>query len=374
MDDSLPLMEGRRFEFLDGLRGIAALMVTCLHFHTLVVERTSAYFPAILEHLFKNGHFGVQIFFVLSGFVIAYSIRNEIITPSFFMRFFARRSLRLDPPYWMTLIMLTALIYIGSMVSGHSSDYMPDLSTFTVNAFYLPGFMGAEYILPVAWTLCMEFQFYIFFVLLIAMIQQLNCWKGFDVFDYSSPFGPLLLSPVLIISLMEASGLNLWNSVPGLFVPHWYSFFCGTLVCWSLLGKVKNGYFWMTMLGISLCSVVELNADMAVTLVTAFMILIVARLNKLHRALRGPVFQYLGKVSYSLYLIHWPIGIKFMTFLLFVFGPGVEVLPSMALMLMALAVTLLATHFFYRCIEYPSMQLCKRVGKVSGDLTIAKVR
>lgn len=374
MDKSLSLANGRRFEFLDGLRGIAALMVTCLHFHTLIVERTSAYFPVILEHFFKNGHFGVQIFFVLSGFVIAYSIKNETITSSFFMRFFVRRSLRLDPPYWMTLIMLTGLIYLGSFVSGHSSDYMPDFNTFTVNAFYLPGFLGTEYILPVAWTLCMEFQLYIFFVLMVTVIQQLNRWKGFDVFDYSSPFGPLLLSPVLIVSLVEASGWNLWDSVPGLFVPYWYSFFCGTLVCWTLLGKVKSSYFWMSMMGVVLCSAVELNADMAVTLATAFMILIVARLDKLHQALRSPVFQYLGKVSYSLYLIHWPIGIKFMTFLLFVFGPGVEEFPSLALMLMALTATLVATHFFYRYVEYPSMQLCKRVGKVPADLTIAKVR
>ncbi|HEV8051978.1 MAG TPA: acyltransferase, partial [Parachlamydiaceae bacterium] len=167
MDKRLLLAEGRRFEFLDGLRGIAALLVTCLHFHTLIVERTPADFPLVFEHLFKNGNFGVQIFFVLSGFVIAYSIRNEIITSSFIMRFFLRRSMRLDPPYWITLIILTGLIVLGSLISSHGSTYVPSLKEFTLNAFYLPGFFGVDYILPVAWTLCLEFQFYIFFVLLV---------------------------------------------------------------------------------------------------------------------------------------------------------------------------------------------------------------
>ena len=102
----------RRFEFLDGLRGIAALLVTLLHFYHLIDERSTASFPLFIDYLFKNGNFGVQIFFVLSGFVIAYSIRHEWISFSFIMRFFIRRSIRLDPPYSIALTLLTRVTII----------------------------------------------------------------------------------------------------------------------------------------------------------------------------------------------------------------------------------------------------------------------
>ena len=59
--------------------------------------------PAPLETALKLGFVGVDIFFVLSGFVIAYSVREARITPRFLGRFALRRSIRLDPPYWITI-------------------------------------------------------------------------------------------------------------------------------------------------------------------------------------------------------------------------------------------------------------------------------
>ena len=135
-DGVLIQQKDRRFEFLDGLRGIAALLVTCLHFYTLIGERSAASFPQFIDYLLKNGNYGVQIFFVLSGFVIAYSIRQELITFSFIARFFVRRSIRLDPPYWITLILLTGLILLGPLVFNQGSQHVPSLKVFILNAFY----------------------------------------------------------------------------------------------------------------------------------------------------------------------------------------------------------------------------------------------
>jgi len=61
-----------------------------------------------------NGRGAVVAFFVISGFVIMQSMRNAQITPGFIGRFAVRRSLRLDPPYWVTI----AAMIVLSMVSG----------------------------------------------------------------------------------------------------------------------------------------------------------------------------------------------------------------------------------------------------------------
>ncbi len=69
-----------RFKFLDSLRGIAALAVTLFHIFILFGGVSSYSFPFYLDHILSKGNLGVQVFFVLSGFVIAYSIRNATFT------------------------------------------------------------------------------------------------------------------------------------------------------------------------------------------------------------------------------------------------------------------------------------------------------
>ncbi len=104
-----------RFEFLDSLRGIAALLVALMHFQTLINERSSYGFPPLINEIFLNGHVGVNVFFVLSGFVIAYSIHDQLITLSLLAASASDVLIRLDPPYWVALLLMTGLIAIGPM-------------------------------------------------------------------------------------------------------------------------------------------------------------------------------------------------------------------------------------------------------------------
>src|SRR5690349_17798349 len=100
-----------RFEFLDGLRGIAALGVIFFHFNGSLKEHS--HFSQFLLSALDLGHLGVQIFFVLSGFVIAYSLRQEKLSCLFVLRFFVRRSIRLDPPYWVAALAIIVLSLLG---------------------------------------------------------------------------------------------------------------------------------------------------------------------------------------------------------------------------------------------------------------------
>src|SRR5688500_14125008 len=92
-----------RFVFIDALRGLACLWVLTHHlFFNEIFGKVLR--PAVhnaVEILAFCGSFGVQIFFVLSGFVIAHSLRDTTLNPRSVGLFILRRQLRLDPPYWV---------------------------------------------------------------------------------------------------------------------------------------------------------------------------------------------------------------------------------------------------------------------------------
>lgn len=98
----------QRFDYLDGLRGIAALLVVISHFKNgfFSVENNSSVFASIwktLDFFIFQGHFCVQIFFVLSGFVLAYNSFNR---PTFLHKQWIKRIYRLGIP-----VLITSIIY-----------------------------------------------------------------------------------------------------------------------------------------------------------------------------------------------------------------------------------------------------------------------
>lgn len=138
-------------------------------------------------------------------------------------------------------------------------------------------------------------------------------------------------------------------------------------LCWVLLNRIENYYFYLAVLIIGFFFIVNLNVEMAMTLVTGTMIFLVAKKGKLHEVLSHTCFQYLGKISYSLYLTHWPIGIMLISLLFFIFGPYAHAMHSLVLMMITVSITLLVSHFFYKYVEYPSIKLCKKLGKGSSQ-------
>jgi peptidoglycan/LPS O-acetylase OafA/YrhL len=100
------------------LRGIAASGVLLYHLSVVSMMMLEAYratSPFWLRHLFGLGSQGVTLFFVLSGFVIAHSLRHDSLSLQSLARFILRRQVRLDPPYWAN-----ALRSSRQGESGHS--------------------------------------------------------------------------------------------------------------------------------------------------------------------------------------------------------------------------------------------------------------
>lgn len=147
---------------LDGLRGIAIILVLALHYSLL-----------------PCGWIGVQIFFVLSGYLITKILLQEKTRPlgEYLKRFYVRRSLRIFPLYFFFLLATTAL-YVTLAVPRSLASYWPYLYTYTFN---LRGLSGLEKI-DIAgrdpfyhlWSLSVEEQFYLVWPFLVFSLSQKN--------------------------------------------------------------------------------------------------------------------------------------------------------------------------------------------------------
>ncbi|MFF9111737.1 acyltransferase family protein [Streptomyces sp. NPDC014805] len=154
-----------RLRALDGLRLVAALMVAAYHYGGRGGEVTKAWgssprlqFPT-LHTLFAYGCLGVQIFFVISGFVICMSGWGRPLRS-----FFASRASRLLPAYWVAIVLVTAVMALPVLTYKTVSA-----SETLVNFTMLQMPLGAHRVLGVCWTLWAEVRFYALFALCIVL-------------------------------------------------------------------------------------------------------------------------------------------------------------------------------------------------------------
>ncbi|MFJ4622551.1 acyltransferase family protein [Streptomyces sp. NPDC088812] len=154
-----------RLRALDGLRLVAALMVAVYHYAGRGGDVTQAWgtspklqFPT-LSAFAAYGCLGVQIFFVISGFVICMSGWGR--SPR---SFFASRASRLLPAYWVAVVLVTAVFALPAVVYEAVSP-----SDALVNLTLLQQPLGADRVLGVCWTLWVEIRFYALFALCVVL-------------------------------------------------------------------------------------------------------------------------------------------------------------------------------------------------------------
>ncbi|MZD05014.1 acyltransferase family protein [Streptomyces sp. SID5785] len=154
-----------RLYALDGLRLIAALMVAAYHYGGRGGEVSQAWgtspaqqFPS-LHGWFAYGCLGVQIFFVISGFVICMSGWGRPLRS-----FFASRASRLLPSYWVAIVLVTAVFALPVVIYRTVSP-----SDALLNLTMLQQPLGAHRVLGVCWTLWAEVRFYALFALFVVV-------------------------------------------------------------------------------------------------------------------------------------------------------------------------------------------------------------
>lgn len=286
---------GQRLRFIDGLRGLAACMVMFYH----LGDRTN------LKPITEWGYLGVGIFFVISGFVITSTLLTRLVTPDSVARFLARRFVRLDIPYWvniaMTVFLGAALYRFGGQIHHYTVEQI------VANMFYLQGILGIPQLNQVYWTLCLEIQFYLMLVFTLWAAQRLLRTPASRAFQWA------IIGSIFVSVLFNA---NILTAPRGLMLPYWWAFALGAMTCWWRAGHVRGG-----MLAVAFVTVIGSpffghEAWRFTGALTAALLVLATMRNSMGKWLAGTTAQFLGRISYSLYLIHALLGWEAQTFAL----------------------------------------------------------
>jgi len=336
--------DGTRFTLIDGLRGIAALSVLLFHYHHAIEGRPGfALFPGAASAVLSKGWLGVEIFFVISGFVIAHSIRAQRITPRYIARFALRRSIRLDPPYWATI----AFVLVMTGVAHHlhpDRNAFPAVKDILANMFYVAGILNRPFLLDIFWTLCLEVQFYLLFVLLVALAQRIGRdTRSADLWTAFLVCGVAAASVFFQIRRLDPHG---W------FIAQWYGFATGAICYLATQRRIAISFLVLILIGDLSAACFRSTISPVATALCAIVIAFAGFRGKLSIWLRHGLFHYLGKISYSLYLTHSVFigaffnyahalsrGSKWMSFVWF---------------WVAIALGIGVWHLLYRIVENPS--------------------
>lgn len=145
---------------LDGLRGVAIVLVLL---HGFDVIQPVGNFGRALDDLLDIGWIGVQLFFVLSGFLITGILLDTRSAPNYYRGFFVRRVLRIFPLYYGVLFV--AFVLLPHLLPTIGGEHQLWLWTYLAN--FVAPFGYAEPAFPHFWSLCVEEQFYLLWPLLV---------------------------------------------------------------------------------------------------------------------------------------------------------------------------------------------------------------
>jgi peptidoglycan/LPS O-acetylase OafA/YrhL len=327
---------GRRIAFLDGVRGVAAMVVVLQH---LLEQYSSKFLQWSLEYV-NLGRVGVVAFFLVSGYVIPLSLGQQGLRTFVIRRFF-----RLYPVYWVA----TALFVIVQFDTLRQAQLVTG-TTVAVNVTMLQGIVGVVCLLPPSWTLGIELFYYAQSSLasVRGLLDRavLLGWVWLAIY-----VGAALVRWVLRIDLPTAPPLLLYTAAVGHALhlrdsrgdTRWLPLTVAGLVlvplcAWPAMSLTPPGELPWSGLSYGLSSLVG---------AALFAVIYMRRRRSLGRTL-----VWLGAISYSVYLFH-PVVM---------FGLDAW-LSGLSLIIAAVVVVPLLGYVTYRLIELPSIQLGRRLTK-----------
>lgn len=305
-----PPMNEQHIPVLDGLRGMAIIMVVFFHYWTMAIVPFGKFSKIIIgfSSLFWSG---VDLFFVLSGFLIGGILIRNRQSPNYFKTFYIRRFTRIFPIYFLSL----AIFLIARNVAFF--EQIPDLvkspipilpfGLFVQNFFIIPSNLTPTWLVP-TWSLAIEEQFYlliplfiylispkkmpffIFCLIIIAVIIKIIYGRSISDFYTPERYAGLLLG--ILVAFMYNTP-NYWNWVLkyGKIWP-WIGvsiFFIGAFLIKNNKENVIFVFIWLALFYAFLLIYLLSNQNS-----------VFAKICKLNW------LKLWGKYSYGIYIIHIP--------------------------------------------------------------------
>ncbi|MFE2109419.1 acyltransferase family protein [Kitasatospora sp. NPDC059463] len=350
-----------RLYALDGLRLVAALSVLSFHWtaDSEVPEiwggRVPADFMPEIARFTSYGWLGVQLFFIISGFVICMSCWGR--KPG---DFFVSRVVRLMPAYWAGVLLTTAVLVLVPTLGRAAARDGIDLRTVLSNLTMFQGPLGTKYVDGVYWTLWMELQFYLMFAVVVRMglsYRRVTAFCG--IWLVASLLVPQAGNPLLTSFVMP---LEAPYFIAGVAIYLMYRF-GPNLMLWGIVG-----FTWLISVtragelkkGFEAAAGHPLSWNVVVAVITLSYVLIIAVALGYFGWARWKWLTVAGALTYPLYLIHQEAG---WTMIHWLRSLGARSSVALGVSLVA---ALVAAWLLHRLVERPLGDLLKR--RLSGSI------
>ena len=345
----------------DGLRGIAILLVLIGH---------SGFLEALPHaRMLEYARFGVDLFFVLSGFLITGILADSKGAPNYFRNFYVRRALRIWPLYYLVLFLAFVVVPLFRPAMRPTAASVWPAFVFYVQNIAFVHRNTYPFALGATWSLAVEEQFYLTWPLLVFFLRKrtlavvsaslILVSLSLRLIGYLHG-APTLLIHEFTLSRLDAIALGtlaaLWLRSPTCTLVRWriraYQFLgfglTGVIIARLLMHRNSSivGY---TFLGLAFTGFLGLSLAYD------------ARTSLFGRALSTDSLRYIGKISYGIYLLHYPIFLLWARFLSSQSFYGSEpvvrnLLASASQIVLAIVAASISWHYF----EKPILRLKKK--------------
>lgn len=319
------------FPILESLRAFAATSVCLYHFVCTTTDYVHN--PTVLS-IFRHGEYGVHLFFIISGFIIPYSMfRGRYHIRNFFV-FLGKRLMRLEPPYIVSIIVALILMSLRQHFYGDTGKGEITVMRVALHFGYLIPFFQDQFhwINQVYWTLAIEFQYYIFMGLLFLPITSNN--KYYRYLFY--------LLVALSTLAPPTAQLIYWLPV----------FLIGILLFLEHIKKIGQFEFLMMSSIAFVWAFTQFHFWGVIIMILGFMAI------WKYKTFSTIIGNFLGKMSYSFYLFHPLLGGTIINVLSHSYNSPIE---KIFVFVTGFILTVFGSYIMYLLVEKWSRKLSKKI-------------
>jgi peptidoglycan/LPS O-acetylase OafA/YrhL len=345
---------------LDGLRGFAVLLIIIWHYGNNELSNNTTHFANYFKLATSYAWSGVDLFFVLSGFLLGGILIKNKTSESYFKTFYIRRICRIFPIYFLSLLLILAIIFsgYGQTTEWGKTEGVPFWSyfTFTQNVFMgIHSTLGNRW-LSHTWSLALEEQFYLILPLLIYFLNTRallivlsiaiaaspifryysNNW--YEAFNFLYCRFDALFTGVICAYLFQNEHSKAFIVRKRKLLELFLIFFSLVIILLSIKKITTPYYLENSLLSITYC---------------ILLLIILTNENKIFSNLfSNVILTKIGVISFGLYLFHQPVS-GLVHYFFFQHEPQINSYAQLIATAFSLAISIVLAGLSYRFIEKP---------------------
>lgn len=339
---------------IDALRFFAIIPVLLVHLSGAMLEQNAYFDRALIDqenalrHFLLLGNSGVHLFFGISGFILTLPFFKKSFSEINFRKYFIRRLVRIEPPY---IIAITIFFLVHIVIGSETLAFLWD--RYLASFFYIHNivYLDRSFILPVAWSLEVEVQFYLLMPLFLFI---------FKIWD--KPFWRYLVYALMLILSFKVDIIPIGD------LNDFMKFFVAGIFAADVYKNYKFKSHWLWDLGFVLALIAfywrEYNWLMSISL----FVIILSSFHTvyLRKFLTNRLVTVIGGMCYTLYLLHYPLYHLMMMLVSekLTFFESFEA-NYLFHMIVLLPISILLMSIYFLLVEKPFMVLSQKLTKTS---------